>query len=285
MKRTLRNAMLFAALTVVPTAAHAGWVSTWSNTAVKQNGDRTGKQDVSMSISNGRVRVDQDDVITLIDYNTGRYSLLNPTKNFFWSGTVDEYVREMSTARGSKMAEKYGDKGMLQHKKHAKDKAPKAYVPPKVDVAKLPPLSVTKTGLTAKVAGYDTEKYDIHANGELFQEIWVAPALDLSSDLNFDSFLAVQRKMGAARKGKSADAYNALYVNEDYRKLLEKAFVLKAITHHIAGGYERAATSIQQAEVPADQFTVPERYRKVRLSDVLTSPPPEEAPAAAKQGS
>jgi hypothetical protein len=190
----------------------------------------------------------------------------------------------MTTSRAAKMEQKYGntsDSPALDHKKRREHpRKTKEYTPPKVDASKLPPLSVTKTGITAKVAGYDTEKYDIHVNGELFQEIWVAPSLDLSGDLNFDSFLAVQRKMSAARMGKTADYYNALYLSEDYRKLLEKAFVLKAITHHIAGGYERVATSFEQSDVPAARFAVPEAYRRVRLSDVLTQP---ETPAASKQ--
>lgn len=288
MNHTLRKAVLFAALSAVPTVAHAGWVSTWSTTAVKQNGDRTSAQDASVSIAGGRVRLEQKDVITLIDYNTGRYTVLNPTKDYFWTGTIDEYVREMSVARDTKLTEKHGDKTKVFEEKRAKRKhaQPKAYSPPTVDLAKLPPLSVTKTGITEKVVGYDTEKYDIHVNGELFQEIWVAPTLDLSGDLNFDTFLVVQRKLSAARRGKSADQYNALYLNADYRKLLEKAFVLKAITHHIAGGFERTATSLQPADVPADQFAVPDQYRRVRLSDVLNAPPPHETPAAAKkQGS
>jgi hypothetical protein len=285
MKHALGKALLFAALTAVPTAAHAGWVSTWSNTAVKQNGERSSASDASLSISAGRARLDQDEVITLIDYYTGRYTLLNPTKHYFWTGTIDDYVREMSVARDTKMAEKYGDKKKV-FEQQGKPREAKEYSAPVVDPSKLPPLSITKTGITAKVLGYDTEKYDIHANGELFQEIWVAPTLDLSSDLNFDAFLAVQRKMSAARKGKSADYYNALYLNEDYRKLLEKAFVLKAITHHIAGGYERTATSLQQADVPADQFAVPDQYRRVRLSDVLNPPQAVETPAPRKkQGS
>ena len=52
---------------------------------------------------------------------------------------------------------------------------------------------------------------------------------------------------------------------------MEKGFVLRSITHHIAGGFERKATEVKQTEIPASEFEVPDSYRKVRLSDVFTT--------------
>jgi hypothetical protein len=131
---------------------------------------------------------------------------------------------------------------------------------------------MTKTGVTERIAGYDTVKYEIRADGTLFQEIWVAPALDVSSDLDVDRYLSMQRKISASMLGKMAGQYNALYLNDEYRQLLAKGFVLKTITHHLAGGFERVASSMRQADVPANQFAVPSAYRKVKLSEVISTP-------------
>ena len=276
MRRTLRTTLLLTVLAAAPTAAQAGWVSTWTNTAVKQNGDRMDPQNGSMAISGGRVRVEQPDIITLIDYNAGKYALINPAKQTFWSGTIDEYVRQMTTARAEKMRQEliHVDPG---HKLDKGDKKAREYTPPKVDPAKLPPLSITKTQVTEKIAGYDTIKYEVRTGGDLFQEIWVAPTLDVSADLNVDRYLALQRKMNAAMQGKSSGQYNALVLNDEYRKLIEKAFVLKVVTHHMAGGFERVATSIRQADVPPAQFEVPDDYRRVNLVDVIAPPPQRES--------
>lgn len=273
MTHTFRAAMLLIALSLVPPAVHAGWVTTWTNTAVKQNGDRMETQNASMAISGGRVRLEQPEVVTVIDYNTDRFTLINPVKHYFWTGTIDEYQREMGRARALKMREQFGELG----KGKASPKADE-YKVPAIDPAKLPPLSISKTGLTEKIAGYDTEKYQINADGELFQEIWVAPTMDVSGDLDPNRYFAVQRKMSTTMMGKSAGQYNALYLNDEYRKLIEKAFVLKIVTHHLAGSFERSATSVSQAEVPASQFEVPEAYRKVRLSDLLSEPTPAPKP-------
>jgi Domain of unknown function (DUF4412) len=269
MIHTSRAAMLLIALSMVPLPVHAGWVTMWTNTAVKQNGDRMDPQNASMTISSGRVRLVQPEVVTLIDYNADRFTLINPTKQYFWTGTIDQYQREMGRARALKMREQFGEIGKGKAAPQTGE-----YKVPKIDPAKLPPLSINKTGLTEKIAGYDTEKYEIKADGELFQEIWVAPTMDVSGDLDPNRYFAVQRKMTAAMIGKSAGQYNALYLNDEYRKLIEKAFVLKIVTHHMGGSFERFATSVSEAEVPTSQFEVPEAYRKVRLSDVLSEPKP-----------
>ncbi len=265
MRRAFRKAILLAGLCAVPTAAHAGWVAEWTNTAVQQNGDRMDPQPASMTISDGRVRLEQPEMVTVIDYNAGRFTLMNRVKQSFWSGTVDEYVREVSTSRNKGLREKLG-RAAPDNKKL---KEAKEYSPPKVDPAKLPPISIAKTDVTATIAGYDTIKYEVRVDGDLFQEMWVAPTLDVSGDLDFDRYLALQRKMSAGMLGKAGGRYNALYFDQEYRNLLAKAFVLKTVTHHLAGGFERVATSVRQAEVPASQFAVPDAYRKVKLSDVM----------------
>jgi hypothetical protein len=274
MRHIFRAAALLIAFAATPATGYAGWQTTWKNTAVNQAGDKTNTQNASMAIAGGRVRLEQPEIITLIDYNTEQFTLINPTKRLFWSGTVDEYMREMGRNRAQKMSEQFGEAGQKQPGKKPDFST---YQPPKVDPAKLPPLSISKTGQTETIAGYETEKYQIIADGTLFQEIWVAP-LDVSGDLDPARYLAVQRKMSSAMLGKAADQYNALYLNEEYQKLLAKAFILKIVTHHMAGGFERSAVTVEESDVPASTFSVPETYRKVRLSDVIETP--AAAPAA-----
>jgi hypothetical protein len=274
MRHALRTALLSAALAAVPAAAFAGWETTWTNTPVKAKGERMTSQNSTMKIEGGQVRIDQPDIISLIDYNTGKYTIINPTKQYFWTGTVDDFVREMVTKRDEKLTDKFPNMPKPdKNKKNKKNAKNEEYAPPKVDVAKLPPVSVIKTATTEKIAGYDTVKYEIKANGELFEEIWVAPALDMSSDLNVDKYLAVQRKLAAAKRGSSGERINATYLNEEYRKVLEKSVALKVVVHHIAGGYERIATSVKQVDVPATDFSVPNQYRRVRLTDLMPPPP------------
>lgn len=267
MTRTFRQAMLLAILTVAPFRAEAGWVLEWSNVASKPEGGHMAPQPSSMAIAGGRMRLAQPEVITLIDYNTSAFSVLNPKTQVFWTGTIEDYARHVAGSRAKatrQLMTNAGKKG---------DSAPLEVALPKVDPATLPPISITKDRATEKIAGYDTVKYVVQVDGDRFQELWVAPALDMSADLNADRYLAYQRTMGAGMAGKAAGQYNALYLSDQYRSMIEKAFILKMITHHMAGTFERSATSVRQADVADSEFTVPDEYRKVKLADVLPAPP------------
>lgn len=269
MLSTLRSFAIAAALALSPTLAHAGWVIEWSTSASGPKGQTMPVQKATQSIANNQVRMDQPEVITIVDYDKDRFTMMNPLREYFWSGSSGDYVREMTRARDGAMRERIGS--FTGQKKKA-DEPPAEPTPRTIDPAKLPPVSITSTGVKEQIAGYEAEKYEVKVDGQLFEEMWIAP-IDLSADLNYDRYLAQQLKNSAAMQGKSSDAYNALYRDPEYRRLTEKATVLKNVTHHIAGTFERTATSVQQREVPPSTFTVPDSYRKVRLGDLMEKPP------------
>ena len=273
MRRAFHAAILLGLLLAAPGTGRAGWVSDWTNTAVKPNGDPLDKQSVTMAIANGRVRTQQPDVVTVIDYNAGRFTMINTTKHTYWSGTIDDYVKQVGRNRMDLMKKQLGTEGFKSRK--LREATGGEYQPPTIDPSKLPPVSLTKTDVTERIAGYDAVKYEARANGDLFQEFWIAPSLNVSSDLDPSRYFAVQQKMTAGMIGKSAPYFNALYRDPAYRKLLDSGFVLKVVNHHIAGQFERVATTMRQAEVPPADFEVPAAYRRVGINDVLAAPPPQ----------
>ena len=259
MHRVLSVALGAALLASLPVAARAGWIVEWQNSAVKNTGERMDPEPATMYVSGGRVRLEQPHTTSLIDYDKGRLTLLNTDRQYFWSGSLDEYVDEMTKNRAKAMNERLG--------KDAKAK----FAVPKLDPNSLPGIVIKKTGEKKTVAGHETWKYEVLSNDEPFQELWIAEDIDLSKDLDPKKFLAYQKKMSGAMLGKAAAQYEALYRSDDYVKLLQKGYTLEAHVHHIAGGYERTATSVKQADVPPSKFDVPNDYRRVRLSDVFPS--------------
>jgi len=282
MLRVIRMLSLCCLAALVPATAGAGWVIDWSTTAVNQNGERMAVQRATQAIAGNRVRMQQPEVITVIDYGRDQYTLMNVKKQYFWSGSIDDYLREMGQHRQTAMRERVAAMGMAEKmsKKNAEKNAGNRATDQKtktIGPGDLPPVSITSAGTQEKIAGYDAEKYDVKVDGELFQELWLAHGLDLSADLDAARYQAIQEKTGSAMMGKSSKQYNALYRDPQYRALVAKAFVLKSVTHHLAGGYERIATAVRQEDVPASTFEVPDSFRKVRLAD-LFDPPPTPAP-------
>lgn len=257
MSHMSKLALLIGVICIGPAATQAGWIAEWEHTPIKSNGERGVTEPATMRIEKGRVRLAQPNTTSLIDYNKSRFTILNPQRQHFWSGTVDEYVAQMLKTRAAAAKRKRGEN--IGEEK------------PKLDPKSLPPVVIARAAETEKIAGHQTNKYEIKVNDELFEELWIADDLDLSGDMDAKKVLAYQRKMSGAMIGNSAIAYNALYHSPEYQKLLDKGFVLRSVTHHIAGGFERTAVELKEVEIPESEFVVPENYRKVRLSDVFST--------------
>jgi len=249
--------LVIAVLCAAPAVAFAGWVAEWEHTPIKPNGERGTTEPATMRIEKNKVRLAQPHTTSLIDYDESRFTILNPNRQYFWSGTVDEYVAEMVRTRARAAKEKTGKEADGQV--------------PAVNPDSLPPVTITKTDETATIAGYETRKHEIKVRDELVEELWIAEDLDVSDDMDAKKVLAYQKKMSSAMVGNSATTYNALYHSPEYKKMMEKGFVLRSITHHIAGGFERNATALKRMEIPESEFKVPDGYRKVRLSDVFAT--------------
>jgi hypothetical protein len=261
----IRAASLFfllVALVAAPSAARAGWVLKSKETAVRHTGDKLDPQESTMSIAKNKVRIEQAQTTTILDYGKKTFAILNPNQSYFWSGTLDEYLRQMSRDRSASL-----------HRRMGKQADDMNFERKKIDPKSLPPVAIEKTGVTETIAGHPATKYEIKAQGEVLLEVWLAEDLKVASDLDPKLFLDYESRISETMLGSGAKPFVALYRNDDYRKLLDSGYVLKSITHHRAGSYEREVTEIRSEDVPATAFDVPDSYRRVRLADVLPSAP------------
>lgn len=266
MNRTVRTALLVALIGLAPSMARAGWIIEWRTTPFKTGGEKLDSEALTMEVSKNQARTAQPRSITLIDYDKMQFTIINPQNETFWSGSVDDYVKEMSQNRSKALEDRMGKRGKEGKKKQAA-------TPPPVPTPVPPVITIVNSGETKTIAGHTTTKYTVKSNDELFQELWVAEDLNLSGDLDPKKYITYQQKTTASMLGKSAEGFTAIYRSEDYRKLLEKGFALQTTTYHIAGGFEQIATGIRQSDVPASSFAVPDTYRRVRLLDVFPKAP------------
>ena len=96
------------------------------------------------------------------------------------------------------------------------------------------PVSITPSGVQDAISPATTPRGTRCASTAICsEEIWIAP-LDMSADISPDRFNAQLLKNSAAMQGKSADSYNALCRDAEYRRLTDKAMILKTVTHHLA---------------------------------------------------
>jgi len=260
MKRLVAFAFLVIGGIGMASVAHAGWVVEWSNVVIQKSGQSLPADTSIMQIQGNKVRLAQPRSVTLIDYKKDTFTIMNPETQSFWSGTLEQYLDEVSKKRQAATERRLG---------RLRQRSAKT---PGVDEAKLPQITIRKTDQTKTIAGHNVVKYEILSAGENFQEMWFAEDVDVSSDLDPDKFLAYQRTMSTSMQGQAGSRYKALYRNDDYRKLVSKGFALEVITRHIAGGFDRTVTAIRREDIPSSVFEIPEHYRRVALADVLPMP-------------
>ncbi len=245
------------ALVAAPSVASAGWVVEWKNTPLRKDVAQD-SQKATVYIGANKSRMEQEHVITIYDYDKATFTVMNPETKLFWSGPLVEYVKISSKRRNEALRKTMGGK--------KRDEAGALTEP---DAESLPEITITRSGEQRQIAGYDTVKYVIQVNEELFQELWIAEGLNVSADVDLGKFVEYQRKNSLGMTGNSAKPYNALYRSPAYMDMLKKGFALETKTHHLAGGFEQTAKSIRQTEIDASRFAVPEEYRRVQLADVF----------------
>ncbi len=246
-----------AALVAFPVAASAGWMIEWKHTSIR-NETRQDSKNATAYMDGNKSRMEQEHLTTIYDYGNSKFTIINPESKYFWSGTDDEYVKLTAKRRQEKAQQNLGV---------GKKKDPELL--PEIDEDSLPEISVVLSGETREIAGHQTTKYLVMVGEELFQEVWVAPDLDLSSDLDPKKFIEYQQTTSRGMVGRSSKAYQALYRSPAYLDLLRKGFALETLSNHLAGSFERSARSVRQIDVEPSKFAVPEGYRRVRLSDVF----------------
>jgi hypothetical protein len=260
----LKKVWMGAALTALvaaPGVARAGWVIEWKSTPVRKE-VRQDSQRSTAYIEDNKMKMEQERIVTVYDYDKQRFTVLNPSTRFFWSGSVDDYVLKSATRRQQQLAKSYGSK-----------KSDDAL--PELDPDDLPEVTVELSGETKEIAGYQTTKYVVKINEELFQEMWVAPELDLTDDIDPKKYVEYQQKTSRGMIGASSKPFNAMYRSPAYLDLLRKGFALETSTNHIAGSFEQSARSVRKSSVDSSSFEAPKDYRRVRLDDVFKMPEEE----------
>lgn len=108
MPMTLRSFAILATLILAPALAQAGWVIEWDTAATNNKGERMPTQQATQSIAANRVAMQQPEVVTIIDYGNDRFTIYSPERRYFWSGTLEEYRREMLINRERALRKRVG---------------------------------------------------------------------------------------------------------------------------------------------------------------------------------
>ncbi|MCL4468195.1 MAG: DUF4412 domain-containing protein [Deltaproteobacteria bacterium] len=240
-------ALLFALL--MPSMVFAGYEITQSQTGMH------GASKSKIFISKNKYMVRQPESQMSVNFATQRISITNESQKTYWEGTIDEYIKsmqEMQDASMKRMKEALQKLPESQRKEimaiHGIDTAK-----PKIDV------SVKKAGKAEKIAGYRAEQYTVNNNGQPFEELWLAPGLNIAGEISPEKLQAFSAKLQKTTMGGSTQGEVGL--SKAYMGLLKHGYPVKQV-------FEKnmmtvAVDSVKKANIPDKVFQAPAGYTKV----------------------
>ena len=210
-------------------------------------------------ISDGKIKSlsqDAEDMPMIIDLKDGTLVVLNPQEKTAAKGTLDEYC-QMIDMISQQMAE-----SMAQAREQGMGGM--AGMP---DVSGEPAdVRIEKAGSGGAIAGYQTTKYKIYANGDLYEEVWISTDKRLTKEIG--DMEAISRFEACAAKMMGGQAVEA---SADYKNLMKKGWLLKSVSVD-CGTPETIVdvVRIEEKQFPASEFEVPTGYEVKPLKSMFS---------------
>jgi len=231
--------MLSAVLVAMASTADAGWVF------LDDDGQET-------LVSKGKMRSGWEDGAMIFDSSSDQIHLVDDKKKTIASGTVAEFCSEMQ-----QMIEKAFEQ-VPPEQREAMKKMMGAGEPPAVEIV--------EKGDGGEVAGFKTQRYEVMADGKLFEEVWLARDEALMSDSGpvmemLGRFLTCMSKVAAMGTGPSAKS------SPEYAKLFALGVLVKTVDH-AKGAASPNIVEITARDVSDDTFVLPAGYKSVSFASL-----------------
>ncbi|WP_027366434.1 DUF4412 domain-containing protein [Desulfocurvibacter africanus] len=237
MSRTFRSMLYLSILAMTASLACA---------SIAQAGFIQSEDDGStLYVQNGKLRgetSEEGDMWSVIDMTKGTIMMVNPEEKTYYEGTIDEYCAGMRTMMDA-MSQFMG--GLMPQPSQKKIK-----------------VEVVKVGPGGKIAGYDTTRYKVLADGVLREELWLANDKALMKELGNPQSMAKFSQCMAMETDFEASS--------EYQGLMKAGWPLKTVTYPgNEAETDSEVVSIDKADIPASKFAAPKGYSKTPMSDMF----------------
>jgi len=207
-------------------------------------------------IADGKIKTlseDAEDMPMIIDLKGGNLVVLNPQQKTAAKGTLDEYC-QMVDAISQRMAE-----SMAQAREQGMGGMPGFSGKPAE-------IRIEELGSGGRIAGCQTTKYKVYANGEPYEEVWISTDKKLTREIG--DMAAMSRFEACAAKMMGEQAVEA---SPKYRDLMKKGWLLKSVSME-DGAPETIVdvVQIEEKQFPASTFAVPAGYEVKPLKSMMS---------------
>jgi hypothetical protein len=201
----------------------------------------------------GKARVDGalEGLTVIVDIKNGEGWLIDSASKRFAGGKLVELAEILQKVEGSLDS----------------DAAPGNPVDKKAATEAAKPLAVEVKDLGAgeRLQGYETRRFQVLLDGEVLEELWLAPKIQVASEIDLVAFGAAMQKM----LGGGAGLSQGYEESEPYRNLRAGGYPLRQVLFFVGEKSTLEATSVAVKEFPLSDFAVPKGFKKIGYAELL----------------
>lgn len=205
-------------------------------------------------IANGKLKEISEDDGMIMDSKSGVFTYFSPEKKIYTRGTISDFCEAMNQIMEQMIATmppEYKEMmGVGQEKK-----------PPKVEIV--------SEGDGGTIAGYKTEKFNVLANGESYETVWLTT--DASLIKEFKSLVGMLSEFQTCSKMMDFGT-PPVELSPEYVKLMETGLTLKSV--EFEDGMETRiinTVSLEIKDIADSEFQVPSDYQEMSFTEYFSS--------------
>lgn len=248
--RTKAPALLLLLLLLVPAPAPAGWI-------IHEKG--LDGAPLVIYLQKNKILNDNPAISTLVDLDQGRISLVNKPRKIYWTGALEEFEQEMMAAIDRQVDQQMKDLPAEQ-RQAMKDRLKAGLQGRESGVRE---IEVVRTGKAGQVAGRECEQYEVKVKGQVSEEHWIAPSVNVAREIDLDKMRNQLAKL------KMTGGPGGLGTAGPVLDLWAKGYPLKKVYLMMGQRMVTQAVKVEQKDIPDKTFLVPDSFLKSEVMEVL----------------
>jgi hypothetical protein len=243
---------LAAAAVVAVLASSAAWPA-FAGYRI-QEADLEFPQDASVYwFQGGKARVDGalEGLTVIIDVKNDEGWLIDAASKRYAGGKIAELAEILKKVEGSL------DNDAVPGESADKKAAGESTKPLAVVVKDLGPGE--------RLQGYETRHFEVLLDGEVLEELWLAPKIQVASEIDLVAFGTDMQMM----LGGGAGLSQGYEETATYRNLRAGGYPLRQVLYFVGEKSTLEVTSVTVKELPLSEFAVPKGFKKVGYAELL----------------
>jgi len=214
-------------------------------------------------IQDQKMKTASSDGTFIFNLKTDEIILINDKDKIYWSGNIESFREEASETMKmivDELLEQFPEQQREMFKSMF-DGMAEMYDEPNPEIMDALSVSVEKTGESETIAGYESRKYTVTANGKQVEEVWISSRPNISGEFDMKELHEVLNQISPVA---SPEDYYGF--SDKYLDLLSSGFVMRTVD---ADGMRTEVTNIEEKQIDDSEFLPGPGYKKMDLTELF----------------